>query len=134
LALILFCGLAAFAQQEPAEPPEEDEALAAKEYAFNPLQAEKELKIGEFYWKKGSWKAAAGRFREATLWNPGFAPAWLRLGEAEEKLRNHDAARAAYAKFLELEPKDKRAPEIRRRMEAASRSTPRSQSGNKSTH
>ncbi len=117
LALILFFGLGAFAQKQPAqEPPEEDESLTKTEYTFNPLQAEKEMRVGEFYWKKGSWKAAAGRFTEATKWNPGLAEAWLRLGDAELKQKNEKAARQAYAKFLELNPKDKRAADIRKRL------------------
>ena len=49
-------------QPAPVEPPEEDENLKTKEYSFNPLQAQKELNIGNFYFKKGSYKAAAGRF------------------------------------------------------------------------
>lgn len=122
-ALIFVLGLAAFAQQQkqqpPAqEPPEEDESLAKQqqEYAFNPLQAEKEMKVGDFYWKKKSWKAAAGRYSEATKWNPQFAEAWLKLGEAQEKLSDEKAAREAFAKFLELSPKDKRAAEIREKL------------------
>jgi len=101
---------------QPQEPPEEDEALVVKEYSFNPLQAEKELKTGNFYFKKGSYRAAARRFREATNWNAGYAEAYLRLGEAQEKLKDHPAARQAYAKFLELAPDDKRAPEVRKRI------------------
>jgi len=112
LASALLCG----ARQKPQEPPEEDESLAVKEYSFNPLQAEKELKVGNFYFKKGSYKAAALRFREATRWNPNFARAWLRLGEAREKLNDDKAAREAYARFLELAPKDRRAPEIRNKL------------------
>ena len=78
---------AAPAAQEQ-EPPEEDANLKPKVYAFNPLQANKELQVGVEYFKKHSYKAAAGRFREATRWNPNLAEAWLRLGEAEEKRKN----------------------------------------------
>src|SRR5207244_4437598 len=53
-------------KQEEQIPPEEDEATAPKVYSFNPLQAEKELKIGNYYFRKGSFRAAAQRFREAT--------------------------------------------------------------------
>ena len=59
--------------------------MAVKEYAFNPLQAQKEIRTGNYYFKKGSYRAAAGRFEEATKWNGGEPEAWLRLGEAEEK-------------------------------------------------
>ncbi len=116
LLILLGAALTAGFQQKPQEPPEEDETLAAREYAFNPLQAEKELRVGNFYFKKGSYRAAASRFREATRWNPGFAEAWLRLGEAQEKLGDQKAAREAYEKFLSLAPKHKRAAEIRKKV------------------
>src|SRR5215467_2261039 len=45
-------------------PPEEDTSVAVKEYAFNPLQAQKEIAVGNQYFKKGSFRAAAGRFTE----------------------------------------------------------------------
>jgi tetratricopeptide (TPR) repeat protein len=111
------CAASLAAQQpKPAEPAEEDESLVPKEYSFNPLQAEKELKVGSFYFKKGSYRAAARRFEEATKWNPGYAEAYLRLGEAQEKLKNRKAASGAYRKFLELAPEDKRAAEIKRKL------------------
>src|SRR5689334_13543597 len=69
-------------------PPEEDTALTTESFSFNPLQAEKSIKVGNFYFKQGKFRAAEGRFRDATRWNDGNAEAWLRLGEAEEKLRD----------------------------------------------
>ena len=102
--------------QEPV-PPEEDESLVVKEYTFNPLQAAKELKIGGYYWKKGSFRAAAQRFEEATKWDSTLAEAFLRLGEARDKLKDPKAATAAYAKYLELAPDAKNAAEIKRRVE-----------------
>jgi tetratricopeptide (TPR) repeat protein len=104
--------------QQPVEqePPEEDANLKPKVYAFNPLQANKELQVGLEYYRRRSYKAAAGRFREATNWNPNLAEAWLRLGEAEEKRRNHKDAKDAYAKYLELQPEAKDAAEIRKKI------------------
>ena len=100
-------------------PPEEDNAVGEKTYSFNPLQAQKEVQTGLYYYKKGSYRAAEGRFKEATLWNSGLDEAWLRLGEAEEKLRDRKAAREAYEKFVELaDQKDqKRVAEIRKKLE-----------------
>ena len=103
-------------EAQEQEPPEEDANLKPKEYAFNPLQANKELEVGNEYYKKRSYKAAAGRFREATRWNPNLAEAWLRLGEAEEKRRNAKEAKEAYAKYLELQPGAKDAAEIRKKI------------------
>jgi tetratricopeptide (TPR) repeat protein len=98
------------------EPPEEDESLKPKEYTFNPLEAEKDLKVGNFYYKKGNYKGAINRFREATKWNPNFAEAFLRLGEAQEKMRDTKGAHEAYAKYLELAPDSKEAGSIKKKL------------------
>ncbi len=97
-------------------PPEEDAAAKPKEYSFNPLQAETELKVGAYYMKKGKFRAAAQRFREATLWNPTLGEAFERLGAAEEKAHEKKAAREAYAKYLKVSPDAKDAEDVRRRM------------------
>ncbi|MCX7602884.1 MAG: tetratricopeptide repeat protein, partial [Bryobacteraceae bacterium] len=65
---------------------------------------------------RDSWKAAAGRFEEATKWNPQSAEAWRLLGEAREKLKDLAAARAAYEKFLELAGDSRDAADVRRRL------------------
>jgi outer membrane protein assembly factor BamD (BamD/ComL family) len=129
--LALFCSVLAAQVKPPApaveEPPEEDELLVRekKEYEFNPLQAQQEIKVGRFYMKRGSWKAAAGRFLEATLWDPTNAEAFHELGKAREKTGNKKGMREAWLKFLELAPEDKRAAEIKKKI-AAERSAGRS--------
>jgi tetratricopeptide (TPR) repeat protein len=97
-------------------PPEEDVAAKPKEYSFNPLQAENEMKIGAYYMKRGKFRAAAQRFQEATLWNPGLALAYERLGAADDKAHEKKAAREAYAKYLEVAPDAKDADDVRKRM------------------
>jgi tetratricopeptide (TPR) repeat protein len=104
-------------QQQEQAPPEEDESLVPKEYSFNPLQAAKELKVGNYYFKKGSYRAAAQRYNEATKWDGTLAEAYLRLGEAKEKQHDKKAAAEAYAKYLELAPDAKDAADVRKRLE-----------------
>jgi tetratricopeptide (TPR) repeat protein len=95
--------------QQPPEPPEEDESLAPKVYALNPVQAKKEISAGDYYFKKPNYSAAAKRYLEATRWDPGSAEAFLKLGEAREKQRDYLAARDAYLKYIQLagDPKEK---------------------------
>jgi tetratricopeptide (TPR) repeat protein len=100
-----------------AAPPEEDTSIGTTTYSFNPLQAKKDIEIGNEYAKKHSYRAAANRFLSATKYNDGDAEAWLRLGEMEEKLRDKAAARDAYAKYVELAADAKNAPEIKKRMD-----------------
>jgi len=127
--LTLLFAVAIFAQKTPAKkeappaapqqeqaPPEEDTSLIPKEYSFNPLQAASELKIGNYYFKKGNYRAAAQRFAEATKWDGGLAEAHLRLGEAREKLHDNKAAAEAYAKYLEIAPDAKDATDVKKRL------------------
>jgi tetratricopeptide (TPR) repeat protein len=124
MALFLATALCAQEPKKPAEqqpkedqqPPEEDEALKPKEYGFNPLEAEHDVQIGNYYFKKGNLKAAMNRFREATRWNPSFAEAFLRLGETEEKLKDKQGARDAYTKYLELSPDGKEAEAVKKKL------------------
>jgi tetratricopeptide (TPR) repeat protein len=86
-------------------------------YSFNPLQAQKEVKVGNYYYKKGSYRSAAQRFLEATKWNPNYAEAWLRLGEAAEKQNDEKTAVQAFSKYLELQPEAKEAPVVKKKLE-----------------
>lgn len=118
LTLVLTFGLLS---QQPVvqeqEPPEEDLSTAEKQtYVLNPLQAGKEIKIGSFYLKKGSFRAAARRFEEATKWDPNSAEGFLKLGEAQKKLGNEKAAQEAWKKFLELHPDGKEAASVRKKL------------------
>jgi len=118
LMLILAAGLAwAQAPQPPVGEPEAGgPSLKPKEYELNPIQAESEIRVGRYYMKKGSFRAAAGRFDEATKWNPSSAEAYLLLGEAREKLADGKGAKAAYAKYLQLAPDGKMAGDVKKRM------------------
>jgi tetratricopeptide (TPR) repeat protein len=97
-------------------PPEEDKALSTEEFSFNPLEAEKWLKVGNYYFKMKKYRPAADRYRGATKWNEGYGEAWLRLAETEEKLKDLQAAKEAYNKYLEVAPDAKNAEEIRKKI------------------
>jgi tetratricopeptide (TPR) repeat protein len=104
-------------QQPPDEdnPPEEDEEQKPEQYTFNPLKAKQVLEIGMFYLHKSEYKGAANRFLEATKWNPGWAEAYLRLGEAQAKLGHTEDAKKSFAKVINLAPKSKEAREAEKR-------------------
>ncbi len=108
---------AAAAPVQEQVPPEEDESLVPKEYAFNPIQANKEVRTGDFYMKRGKYKAAVARYLEATRWNNQMAEAYRKVGEAEEKQDEPKLAREAYQHFLEISPGAKEAADVRKRLE-----------------
>ena len=101
-------------QQEVQEPPEEDESLKPKEYGFNPLQADKDIRIGNYYFKNHNYRAALSRYQEASKWNPGLAEAYLRIGEAAEKMKDKATAKQAYLKYIELAPASKEAEQLKK--------------------
>lgn len=97
------------------EPPEEDPDLIPKEYSFNPLEASRNITAGNFYFKKGNYRAASKRYVEASKWDPTSGEALLRLAEADEKLRDFAGAREAYTKYLAM-PDAKDADAVKKRL------------------
>jgi tetratricopeptide (TPR) repeat protein len=108
------------AQQPPdeTEPPEEDETVKPRTYTFDPMEAERSIKVGNFYMRQGSrgYRAAAGRYSEATKYDPKNAEAFFRLGEAEEKLKNKEKAGAAFRRVVELSPESKLGKEAQKKL------------------
>jgi tetratricopeptide (TPR) repeat protein len=98
-------------------PPEEDKDLSRQEYSFNPLQSQKDVAVGNQYFKNHKFRAAELRYTSATRWNDGNADAWLHLGEVEERLKDADKAKAAYEKYVELASDQKKAAEIKKKLE-----------------
>jgi outer membrane protein assembly factor BamD (BamD/ComL family) len=105
-------------QQPPDEtnPPEEDESVAPKKYVLNPLEAERNVKVGDFYWNKKDYVGALSRYRDATHYNPSSAEAFFKVAEAEEKLHNPVAAKAAFQKVINLAPDSKFAAAAKKKL------------------
>jgi len=96
---------------------EDEDLLPTTTYAFNPIQAKKDLQIGDFYAKKGNSRAAAGRYLEATRWNPQYAEAYWKLAGARDELGQNSHALDAYRSYLALEPNGKQAKQAQARIE-----------------
>ncbi|MBV8812257.1 MAG: tetratricopeptide repeat protein [Acidobacteriaceae bacterium] len=108
-------------QGEPSDesnPPEEDESVAPEKFVLNPLESDRNVRVGNFYMKQGSrgYHAALGRYERATKYNPRNAEAFFKIGEVEEKLRNQEAAKTAYRRVLEIAPDSKFAHEAKKRL------------------
>lgn len=104
------------AKPEEDEPPEEDPSSKPQVYTLNPLEADRNITKGNFYFKKGNYRAAARDYLEATRWDPGSVVAFLKLAETDERMRDLAGAREAYTKYLELAPDSKNAAEIKKKI------------------
>ena len=102
--------------QTEEEPPEEDESLAPEKYVLNPLESERNVRVGNYYWHKGKYRAAVSRYQRATYFNPSSPEAFMKLGEAQEKLKNGDAARSAFQKVVQLAPDSKFGHEAKKKL------------------
>lgn len=108
---------------EEANPPEEDESVKPRTYAFDPLEAQRNINVGNFYMHQGTergYRAAVGRYEDATKYNPNSAEAFFKLGEAEAKLKNKDAATAAFRRVLQLAPDSKFARQAKKKLNTKS--------------
>lgn len=103
-------------QQNPGDPPEEDESVAPKKYVLNPMESDRNIKVGDFYWHKNDFRAALNRYREATRYNPSSPEAFFKVGEAEQKLKHKDEAKLAYQKVIQLAPDTKLAEEAKKKI------------------
>jgi len=81
------------------------------------LEGGRNIIAGNFYFKKGNYRAASNRYLEATKWDPTSQEALLRLAEADEKLHNIAGAREAYTKYLTLQPPAKDAEVVKKKLE-----------------
>ncbi len=73
-------------------------------HSYNPHEADKQVEIGTFYFKRNNYRAAESRFEEALDYMPNHAEAIFHLAEAQEKLGKNDQARANYEKYLKILP------------------------------
>ena len=101
---------------DQAEPPEEDESLIPEKIPFDPMAAERSIKVGDYYFHKGNARAALKRYELASKYNPSSPEAFFKVGEAEEKLKDTDAAKLAFEKVIHLAPNTKLAEEAQKKM------------------
>ncbi len=79
------------------------------------------MEIGNFYFKRRSYRAALSRYQEAARIDPYYAPACLGMGKVYEKLGLRQKALENYHKYLDMLPSSKEAEEARAVQKAIAR-------------
>jgi tetratricopeptide (TPR) repeat protein len=90
---------------------------AADQPSWDPLRAEKDLEVGQYYMRKGDVDAAIDRFQDATTAKPGYAVPFRFLGEAQEKKGLKKQAIASYSRYLDLYPHAEDGDKIRKKID-----------------
>ena len=84
---------------------------------WDPLRAEKDLEVGQYYMKKGDVDAAIDRFQDATVAKPGYAIPFRFLGEAQEKKGLKKQAIKSYQRYLDLYPHAEDGDKVRKKID-----------------
>ena len=84
--------------------------------AWDPLRAEKDLEVGQYYMKKGDLDAAIDRFQDATTAKPGYAIPFRFLAEAQEKKGLKKQAIKSYQHYLDLYPHAEDGDKVRKKI------------------
>ena len=91
-------------QLPPMPGSEPGPANVQELHLYNPHKADKDVEIGDFYFKRGNYRAAESRYAEALLYMSNHATAIYKLAEAQEKLAKTAEARKNYEKYLKVLP------------------------------
>jgi len=105
-------------KQVPKSKPQADRATqnAPDQPMWDPLRAEKDLEVGQYYLRKGNVDAAIDRFEDAVLAKPGYALPFRYLGEAQEKKGLQREAIKSYSRYLDLYPRAEDRAKIEKRI------------------
>jgi tetratricopeptide (TPR) repeat protein len=104
---------------KPPAKPNKDNATqnAPDQPTWDPLRAEKDMEVGQYYMRKGDVEAAIDRFQDATLAKPGYAIPFRFLGEAQEKRGLKKQAIKSYQRYLDLYPHAEDGDKIKKKLE-----------------
>ncbi len=65
-------------------------------------QAKEHVKVGDFYFKRKNFKAAADRYQEAIKYGPTWSQGYEKLSSAFEQLKDYEKAIDVCLQFLEI--------------------------------
>ena len=106
----------------PKKPDKKHKSDAATQNApdqpsWDPLRAEKDIEVGQYYMRKGDVDAAIDRFQDATTAKPAYAIPFRYLGDAQEKKGLRKEAIKSYSRYLDLYPHAEDGDKIRKKID-----------------
>ena len=88
-----------------ATNPEDEPSPDVQEmHPWNPFRAMKDDEVGDFYFKRKSYRAALARYQDALLWKEKDAVANFRIAQCYEKLDQPEQAIPYYQEYLKILP------------------------------
>ncbi len=80
---------------------------------YDPHKSEKDIEVGDFYYKRGNYKAAVSRYQEALYYNSRNPLATFKLADALEKDNQLDDAAVYYSEYDRLYPDGAQITEVK---------------------
>lgn len=105
-------------------PPSASNSDVQEFHPWNPMKASKDVQVGDFYFKRGNYKAALDRYKEALYYKENDAIATYRLAVCQEKLGDKDEARKNFEQYLKILPAGPYAKEARASLEKLGKKQP----------
>jgi tetratricopeptide (TPR) repeat protein len=87
-----------------APPPSASNSDVQEFHPWNPYKANKDIQVGDFYFKRKNYKGALGRYQDALYYKQNDAVATFRMGECEKKLGNKAEAKKYFEEYLKILP------------------------------
>jgi len=105
----------AVADLEPTPPA--DTTGVQEFHPWNPYKAQKDVEVGDYYFKRKNYRAALERYKEALYYKDNDAIATYRLAVCEEKMGNKAEARKDFEQYLKILPEGPLAKDARASLE-----------------
>lgn len=102
-------------RDDPNEKKPEEQELVVQP---NPKLSAESLIVGDFYFKRDNYKAAAQRYREAVKYNPRSVEAYEKLVRSLEKQKELAEAIAVCEQFVTANPAAREIPKFQERASA----------------
>jgi tetratricopeptide (TPR) repeat protein len=112
-------------------PEDEPEADVQEMHPWNPYRAMKDDEVGDYYFKRKSYKAALARYQDALIWKEKDAVANFRMAQCYEKLDQPDQAIPHYEEYLKILPDGPYAKEARKALQKLKRAEAKNETSQK---
>lgn len=90
----------------------------------DPIEAERNIRVGDFYFKRKNYKAARERYRDAVKYSPQRPDSYSKLVRVLERMEEFGAAMEVCRQFIEINPQAPQVNQFQSRIKKLERRVP----------
>ncbi|MGI8785192.1 MAG: tetratricopeptide repeat protein [Acidobacteriota bacterium] len=108
-------------ERKPSQKPvlirdDEPRPITEESIILDPYMSKRNVEIGDYYFKKDSYAAAAVRYRQAIRHKPEWFEGYEKLAKTQAKMKDWAGAIQTYRQFIALNPDSSRKGDIEDRI------------------